>query len=109
MKFRRPDAIQGGVKVELRSIRSGTSSAEKEVYISDFVQWTEEDYVVITAPVYKKRTLMVQPRDMFESSFLTQKGVYKCRAGVIKRGKLPNGMIVVVLKLEDSFLEWMLS
>ena len=103
MKFRRPDAIQGGVKVELRSIRSGTSSAEKEVYISDFVQWTEEDYVVITAPVYKKRTLMVQPRDMFESSFLTQKGVYKCRAGVIKRGKLPNGMIVVVLKLMSEF------
>ena len=104
MAFRRPEAIQGGVRVELRAVQKN-SSVEKESYVSDFVQWTEEDYVVITAPVYKKRTgtVLVQPRDIFETSFLTPKGVYKCRAGVIKRGKLPNGMIVVVLKLISEF------
>ena len=102
MGFRRPDAIQEGIRVELRAIRDN-SSVERESYVSDFIQWTEENYVVITAPTYKKRTVMVQPRDIFETSFLTPKGVYKCRAGVIKRGKLPNGMLVIVLKLMSEF------
>ncbi len=102
MGLRRPEAILGGVKVELRPSRSLFSS-EGEVYTSEFMQWTEEDYVVITAPVYKKKTVIVEPRDIFEISFLTQKGIYKCRAGVIKRGRLPNGIAVAVLKIMSEF------
>ena len=102
MGLRRPEAILGGVKVELRPSRSLFSS-EGEVYTSEFMQWTQEDYVVIMAPVYKKKTVIVEPRDIFEISFLTQKGIYKCRAGVIKRGKLPNGITVAVLKIMSEF------
>lgn len=102
MAFRRPEAIQGGVGVELRTVNKDYSVA-KESYESEFLQWTEEDYVVITAPVHRKQTVMVQPRDIFQISFLTPKGVYTCRAGVIKRGRLANGMAVVVLKLMSEF------
>lgn len=102
MGVRRPEAIQGGTAVELRPIRAHSASGE-EVYTSEFIQWTEEDYIVITAPVYNKRTVMIQPKDVFFLSFLTPKGIYKCRVGVIKRGKLPNGMVVAVLKVMSEF------
>ncbi len=102
MKYRRPDAIQNGVGVELKVINK-SYSVEKEAYTSEFMQWTEEGYAIITAPVHKKKTVIVEPRDIFETSFLTPKGVYKCKAGVIKRGKLSNGIVVVVLKIMTEF------
>lgn len=95
------EVIQIGNKIELRAIsrRSTVDPAEEpEVYISQFLQWSDRNVAVIAMPFYQNHLVPLRVEDTFELRFFTKGGLYRCRATVIKRSKASNNIAVAEVK-----------
>ena len=99
------EVIQIGNKIELRAIskRSTVEPAEEpEVYISQFLQWSDRNVAVISMPFHQNHLVPLRVEEMYELRFFTKGGLFRCRAIVVKRSKTSNNIAVAEVKFVSA-------
>ena len=99
------NVIQIGNKIEMRAVErrmQTVDTMEDEVYISQFLQWSDKDSAQIAVPIYKGRLLALRVDDVYELRFYTKGGLYRCRAKILKRTKEEGSAVVAEIKLVSA-------
>ncbi|MBQ8632868.1 MAG: flagellar brake protein [Lachnospiraceae bacterium] len=84
------DVIQIGCKIEMRIVdrRSiQTVFSEPDVYVSQFLQWSDNNVASIAIPTFKGHLVPLRVDDVYDLQFVTRGGLYRCRGQIIKRSK----------------------
>ncbi|MBP3569471.1 MAG: flagellar brake protein [Lachnospiraceae bacterium] len=86
------DVIQIGSKIEmqLEERRISTIEARQEVYVSQFLQWADNNLAIIAVPTYKGHLVPLEIDDVYELRFFTRGGLYRCRGRITRRAKSSN-------------------
>ena len=98
------EVIQVGNKIELRSADKWIKSmeaADTEVYVSQFLQWLENDVAQIAVPTFQSHFVPLHRGDVYELRFFTRSGLYRCQAKILKSGKTSN-MAVAEVKVVSA-------
>lgn len=94
------NVIQAGDKIELRIVSKCANSNEKEVYLSQFLKWEDENNIVMIAlPLHQGQLIALQENLTYELRFFTKGGLYCCKATILKRRKHFSSIPAAVLKL----------
>ena len=76
------EVIPIGSKIEMQLAERRTLTKESgitEVYISQFLQWSEVNVAVIAVPTYQGRIVPLRIDDIYELQFVTRSGLYRCK------------------------------
>ncbi len=95
------NVIQIGNKIEMRAVSNRSLTREltgEEIYISQFLQWTDLNVAAIAVPTYKGHLVPLRVDDIYELQFFTGRGLYRCRGKVLKRTKTGNNIAVAEVK-----------
>ena len=74
------DIIQIGCKIEMRAVDKRSFSvmeSEPELYISQFLQWTDTNVASIAIPSFKGHLVPLRVDDVYELQFVTRCGLYR--------------------------------
>ena len=95
------EVIQIGNKIEMTLSANRTmsiSSKAPDVYVSQFLQWTENNLALIAIPTFKGHLVPLRVDDIYELQFFTRGGLYRCRGKIIRRTKTSNSIAVAEVK-----------
>ena len=95
------EVIPIGSKIEMQLAERRTLTKESgitEVYISQFLQWSEVNVAIIAVPTYQGRIVPLRIDDIYELQFVTRSGLYRCKGKVLRRTKASNNMAVAEVK-----------
>lgn len=84
------EIIQIGNKIEMRAVSNHTLTLENpipEIYVSQFMQWTEENVAVIAVPSFKGHLVPLRLDEVYVLQFFTKNGLYQCKGKIVKRDK----------------------
>ena len=84
------DIIQIGCKIEMRALDRRSlliGTGEPDVYVSQFLQWSDNNVASIAIPTFKGHLVPLRVDDVYELQFVTRSGLYRCRGQIIKRSK----------------------
>jgi len=84
------DVIQIGCKIEMRIVDRRSIQAvfsEPDVYVSQFLQWSDNNVASIAIPTFKGHLVPLRVDDVYDLQFVTRGGLYRCRGQIIKRSK----------------------
>ena len=95
------EVIQVGNKIEMSLIAKNVSVTKvkvPEVYVSQFLQWSENKQAIIAVPTYKGHLVPLRPDEVYDLQFFTRSGLYRCRGRVIRLAKTSNNLAVVEVR-----------
>ena len=87
--------IQIGNKIEMRIVSNRTAETEEqepEVYISQFLQWTDDNIASVAVPMTKGHLVPLRSDEVYELRFFTGSGLYRCKGKVIRRNKISDNI-----------------
>lgn len=96
------DIIQIGCKIEMRAVDKRSFSAmesEPELYISQFLQWTDTNVASIAIPSFKGHLVPLRVDDVYELQFVIRGGLYRCRGQIVKRTKSAGNIATADVKI----------
>lgn len=96
------DIIQIGCKIEMRAVDKRSFSvmeSEPELYISQFLQWTDTNVASIAIPSFKGHLVPLRVDDVYELQFVTRGGLYRCRGQIVKRTKSAGNIATADVKI----------
>jgi len=99
------DIIQIGNKIEIRAVAKHAQAVlptEQEVYVSQFLQWADNNVASIAIPTYKGHLVPLRVDDVYELQFFTKGGLYRCRGKILKRTKTSNNLAVAEVKFVSA-------
>lgn len=95
------EVIQIGSKIEMHLVTKKTLSTEvknSELYVSQFLQWAENNVALIAVPTFKGHYVPLGIDDIYELRFITKSGLYRCRGRITKRGKTSNNIAIAEVR-----------
>lgn len=99
------EVIQIGNKIEMRAVSKRALNADlvdAEVYISQFLQWEDNNVAIIAIPSYKGCLVPLHVDEIYELQFVTRGGLYRCRGKIIKRSKSSENIAVAEVRLVSA-------
>lgn len=99
------DIIQIGCKIEMQIVdrRSmQTETNEPEVYVSQFLQWSDTNVASIAIPTFKGHLVPLRVDDVFDLQFVTRGGLYRCRGKIVKRSKTGGNIATADVKFVSA-------
>jgi len=99
------EVIQIGNKIEIHAVSKrifGTEVMDPDVYVSQFLQWTDNNVATIAIPTFKGHLVPLRVDDIYELRFFTRSGLYRCRGKILKRTKTPNNIAVAEVRLVSA-------
>lgn len=93
--------IETGTKLELKKIRH-VDAMEEISYVSRFLYQKSADEAVIEMPVKGGSLVALEPEELFQVCFYTNKGLYQCQSQVVSR-HYEDSLPVAVIKLRSEF------
>ncbi len=98
------EVIQIGNKIEMQLAekRISTTEARQEVYVSQFLQWADNNLAVIAIPTYKGHLVPLDIDDVYELRFFTRGGLYRCRGRITKRAKTSNNLAIAEVRFVSA-------
>ncbi|MGN1083502.1 MAG: flagellar brake protein [Lachnospiraceae bacterium] len=93
--------IETGNKLELRKIRH-IETTEETTYTSRFLYQESADEAVIEMPVKGGHLVALEPGEVFQACFYTNKGLYQCQSQVVSR-RYEDKLPVAVIKFRSEF------
>lgn len=94
------EVIQIGNKIEMCAVekRMLTGSSGQEIYVSQFLQWTENNMAIIAVPTYKGHLVSLHTDDIYELKFFTKSGLYRCQGKILRKAKTSNNIMVAEVR-----------
>lgn len=95
------EVIQVGNKIEMRIVERrmlGAVSGETDIYVSQFLQWTDKHTAIIAVPSFKGHLVALEVDDIYELRFFTKGGLYRCRAKILRRARTSNNIAIAEVK-----------
>lgn len=99
------EVIQIGSKIEMHLVTKKTLSTEvksTEFYISQFLQWADNNVAIIAVPTFKGHYVPLGVDDIYELRFITKGGLYRCRGRITKRGKTSNNIAIAEVRFVSA-------
>lgn len=99
------DIIQIGCKIEMQIVdrRSmQTETNEPEVYVSQFLQWSDTNVASIAIPTFKGHLVPLRVDDVYDLQFVTRGGLYRCRGKIVKRSKTGGNIATADVKFVSA-------
>lgn len=93
--------IETGTKLDLKKIRH-VDFSEDISYVSRFLYQKSADEAVIEMPVKGGSLVALEPGDLFQVCFYTNKGLYQCQCQVVSR-HYEDSLPVAVIKFRSEF------
>ncbi len=93
--------IETGTKLELKKIRH-VDVMDEICYVSRFLYQKSADEAVIEMPVKGGTLVALEPEELFQVCFYTNKGLYRCQSQVVSR-HYEDSLPVAVIKLRSEF------
>ncbi len=91
------EVIQIGNKIEMRAVVRRTSPTDahtSDIYVSQFMQWADNNVATIAVPTFKGHLVPLRLDDIYELQFVTKGGLYRCRGKIISRNKTSGNIAV---------------
>lgn len=95
------EVIQIGNKIEMNIVKTRSladTNKEREIYISQFLQWKDPKVALIAVPMWKGHLVPLQTGDVYELCFYTKNGLYQCRGEILRRGKTSNNIAIAEVR-----------
>lgn len=93
------EVIQIGNRIEMNPVTKISPVAEySETYISQFLQWSENNVALIAIPLHKGHLIPLKIDSVYELKFVTKNGLYRCRGKIIKRGRTSNNIPIAEVR-----------
>lgn len=99
------EVINIGCKIEIRAESRRLITDEpsvQEVYVSQFLQWHDNNVAVIAVPTFKGHLVPLRIDEIYNLQFVTKSGLYRCRGKIIKRSKTSNNIATAVVKFVSA-------
>lgn len=93
--------IETGTKLELKKIRH-VETMEEISYVSRFLYQKSADEAVIEMPVKGGVLVALEPEELFQVCFYTNKGLYQCQSQVVSR-YYEDSLPVAVIRFRSEF------
>ncbi len=97
-----------GTKIEIKPIRKNIISSNEFVnvkYYSQVLDMTDDDTIIISMPVNKGKIVLLSDSYIYELSYHTKGGIFKCQAKIIDRYK-SNNLFLLVMELITPFAKF---
>lgn len=85
-----------GDKIDLFRIEEGKMEEERKQYLSQIMDFGEEDQIKIAMPFENGRMVPLTVGDKYELCFYTPTGLFQCKSEIIDRYKEDNVFLLVV-------------
>ncbi len=96
------DLLSIGDKIDIRLVdRKGKPAQKAKSYISQFVEFAEEDVVHIMAPIIAGKTIILETGKTFNLLFYTEKGLYHCNCVILRNFK-ENKTVVCAVRISSN-------
>jgi len=88
--------VNVGDRIDIESIKSGSSSSEKKTYKSQVFDIESEDRIKVGMPMEEGRVILLPVDEEYNLCFYTPSGLFQCLGRVADRYKSNNIFILVI-------------
>lgn len=86
-----------GDKIDLTKLKRGfEDSAQERQYVSQLLDYLDEDNLKIAMPIEYSRVIPLDLGDKYKLCFYTERGLYQCNCEIVDRYKEENIYILIV-------------